>query len=166
MGEQEREFEFGDVAEVTIPAIDSVYQPWNGKRVVVIDSQDGYSEILEADGNHVDIRNAYLTLVSRPSQGQRLEEVELADVNEGGHYFVEYVKTNGRPLYVEDDEGRIKRYRLVDAELQVPSVATASVAQAASIIKTVIGVELECREIQTERLRDLRDALTVYEEED
>jgi len=106
-----------------------------------------------------------LTLVSRPSQGQRLEPVTLEDIKVGDTWFGEYTKIQDQRVqlskFVEDDNGNRKRYRLVPAEPQEPQ----SVAQCVKALRAVIQVELDESGRAAERLGALRDDILEYEEE-
>ena len=106
-----------------------------------------------------------LTLVSRPSQGQRLEPVTLDELEVGDTWFVEYVVTDrhggGFSQIATGDNGYCKRYRLVDGVPQEPP----SVAQCVKALRAVIQVELDESGRAAERLGALRDDILEYEEE-
>lgn len=93
-----------------------------------------------------------ITLISRPSQGQRLEAADYDDLDDGDSYYRQFEK--GRGLALGD-------YCLVDAEPQEPSVAEAKkvVYKAVKAQVDEIGAQLTTLENEHTSLDELRMSL-------
>ena len=115
------------------------------------------------DGRTLWADECELTLVSRPSQAQRLEPMTRGKCVGGVYWFQgRYLDPEAmRPVMIEEDDQTVTPYRLVDSE--EPSMEP-SVAQCTRALSDVLQVEIERNDREATRLRALRDDIRNYAE--